>query len=176
MSTLLVGHVTKDGSLAGPKALEHVVDTVLYFEGERHHSHRVVRAVKNRFGAVSELGGTADAVGAVPPATLSAPVATQPVEAIPLRLPFREVFRIARGAVGSPEAGAPHIYVHVTADDGAEGWGEARPSPRWSYETPESVLTTVERYLAPALIGKNPFDIAGIHQTLQKTIAPSFST
>jgi DNA repair protein RadA/Sms len=52
----LVGHVTKEGSLAGPKALEHVVDTVLYFEGERHHSHRVVRAVKNRFGAVSELG------------------------------------------------------------------------------------------------------------------------
>jgi DNA repair protein RadA/Sms len=52
----LVGHVTKDGGLAGPKALEHVVDTVLYFEGERHHSHRVVRAVKNRFGAVSELG------------------------------------------------------------------------------------------------------------------------
>ena len=54
--TVLVGHVTKDGSLAGPKVLEHVVDTVLYFEGERHHSHRVVRAVKNRFGAISELG------------------------------------------------------------------------------------------------------------------------
>jgi DNA repair protein RadA/Sms len=54
--TFLVGHVTKDGNLAGPKALEHIVDTVLYFEGERHHAHRVVRAVKNRFGAVSELG------------------------------------------------------------------------------------------------------------------------
>jgi DNA repair protein RadA/Sms len=54
--TFLVGHVTKDGNIAGPKALEHVVDTVLYFEGERHHAHRVVRAVKNRFGAVSELG------------------------------------------------------------------------------------------------------------------------
>jgi len=54
--TFLVGHVTKEGSLAGPKALEHVVDAVLYFEGERHHSHRVVRAVKNRFGAVNELG------------------------------------------------------------------------------------------------------------------------
>src|SRR3954466_13327077 len=54
--TVLVGHVTKDGNLAGPKALEHIVDTVLYFEGERHHSHRVVRAIKNRFGAVSELG------------------------------------------------------------------------------------------------------------------------
>ena len=56
LPTFLVGHITKDGSLAGPKALEHIVDTVLYFEGERHHSHRVVRAVKNRFGAVSELG------------------------------------------------------------------------------------------------------------------------
>ena len=56
LPTILVGHVTKDGSLAGPKVLEHVVDTVLYFEGQQHHSHRVVRAVKNRFGAVSELG------------------------------------------------------------------------------------------------------------------------
>jgi DNA repair protein RadA/Sms len=56
LPTILVGHVTKDGSLAGPKVLEHVVDTVLYFEGERHHAHRVVRAVKNRFGAISELG------------------------------------------------------------------------------------------------------------------------
>jgi DNA repair protein RadA/Sms len=56
LPTVVVGHVTKDGSLAGPKVLEHVVDTVLYFEGEQHHAHRVVRAVKNRFGAVSELG------------------------------------------------------------------------------------------------------------------------
>jgi DNA repair protein RadA/Sms len=56
LPTVLVGHVTKDGSLAGPKVLEHVVDTVLYFEGTTHHAHRVVRAVKNRFGAVSELG------------------------------------------------------------------------------------------------------------------------
>jgi len=56
LPTVLVGHVTKDGNLAGPKVLEHVVDTVLYFEGTMHHAHRVVRAVKNRFGAVSELG------------------------------------------------------------------------------------------------------------------------
>ncbi len=52
----LIGHVTKDGSLAGPKALEHIVDAVLYFEGERHHNHRIVRAVKNRFGAANEVG------------------------------------------------------------------------------------------------------------------------
>jgi DNA repair protein RadA/Sms len=56
LPTFLVGHVTKDGSLAGPKVLEHIVDTVLYFEGERHHAYRLVRAVKNRFGAISELG------------------------------------------------------------------------------------------------------------------------
>ena len=52
----LIGHVTKDGNLAGPKALEHMVDTVLYFEGDQHHAHRVVRAVKNRYGAAGELG------------------------------------------------------------------------------------------------------------------------
>ena len=56
ITTFLIGHVTKDGSLAGPKSLEHIVDTVLYFEGERQQHHRIVRAVKNRFGAISELG------------------------------------------------------------------------------------------------------------------------
>jgi DNA repair protein RadA/Sms len=53
--SFLIGHITKDGSLAGPKSLEHMVDVVLYFEGERDHSHRVLRALKNRFGPVSEL-------------------------------------------------------------------------------------------------------------------------
>ncbi|TBR14932.1 MAG: DNA repair protein RadA, partial [Rugosibacter sp.] len=53
---ILVGHVTKDGSLAGPRVLEHIVDTVLYFEGDTHSSFRLVRAFKNRFGAVNELG------------------------------------------------------------------------------------------------------------------------
>jgi len=52
----LIGHVTKEGAIAGPKALEHIVDTVLYFEGERHHNHRILRAAKNRFGAANELG------------------------------------------------------------------------------------------------------------------------
>jgi len=53
--SFLIGHITKEGSLAGPKSLEHMVDVVLYFEGERDHSHRVLRALKNRFGPVSEL-------------------------------------------------------------------------------------------------------------------------
>jgi DNA repair protein RadA/Sms len=56
MATFLVGHVTKEGTLAGPRVLEHLVDTVLYFEGERHHAYRVLRAVKNRFGSTNEIG------------------------------------------------------------------------------------------------------------------------
>jgi len=56
IATFLVGHVTKEGALAGPRVLEHLVDTVLYFEGERYHSYRVLRAVKNRFGSTNELG------------------------------------------------------------------------------------------------------------------------
>ncbi|MBX3643085.1 MAG: DNA repair protein RadA [Rubrivivax sp.] len=55
-SLVLVGHVTKDGALAGPRVLEHIVDTVLYFEGDTHSSFRLVRAIKNRFGAVNEIG------------------------------------------------------------------------------------------------------------------------
>jgi len=54
--TLLVGHVTKDGAIAGPKLLEHMVDTVLYFEGDRNHIFRILRAVKNRFGSTNEIG------------------------------------------------------------------------------------------------------------------------
>lgn len=56
ISTFLVGHVTKEGSLAGPKILEHIVDCVLYFEGDRHQSFRILRAVKNRFGSTNEIG------------------------------------------------------------------------------------------------------------------------
>ena len=76
MSSVLVGHVTKDGALAGPRVLEHLVDTVLSFEGERHHALRLLRAVKHRFGSTDELGlfemtdgglaGRARPVGAVP--------------------------------------------------------------------------------------------------------------
>jgi DNA repair protein RadA/Sms len=56
MAVLLIGHVTKEGAIAGPRVLEHIVDTLLYFEGDTHSSFRLVRAVKNRFGAVNELG------------------------------------------------------------------------------------------------------------------------
>ncbi|MBO7406002.1 MAG: DNA repair protein RadA, partial [Clostridia bacterium] len=56
ITVFIVGHVTKEGSIAGPRVLEHMVDTVLYFEGERHLSYRILRAVKNRFGSTNEIG------------------------------------------------------------------------------------------------------------------------
>ena len=56
ISIFIVGHVTKEGNIAGPRLLEHMVDTVLYFEGDRHHTYRILRAVKNRFGSTNEIG------------------------------------------------------------------------------------------------------------------------
>ena len=91
--TFLVGHVTKDGSLAGPKALEHIVDTVLYFEGEKHHAHRLVRAVKNRFGAV-ERGRRVRDDGA------RAPRGAESLAAVPRRAP-RERRPVPRSCAAS---------------------------------------------------------------------------
>lgn len=56
ITVFIVGHVTKEGAIAGPRVLEHMVDTVLYFEGERHQNYRILRAVKNRFGSTNEIG------------------------------------------------------------------------------------------------------------------------
>ena len=56
IATFIVGHVTKEGAIAGPRVLEHLVDTVLYFEGDRHHAYRILRATKNRFGSTNEIG------------------------------------------------------------------------------------------------------------------------
>ena len=56
ITTIIIGHVTKDGNIAGPRVLEHMVDTVLYLEGERYFSYRILRSVKNRFGSTNEIG------------------------------------------------------------------------------------------------------------------------
>src|SRR5688500_3103894 len=97
------------------------------------------------------------------------------IDVFPLRLPFREEFRIARGSVGNPEQGAPHVYVRVRADDGSEGWGEARPSHRWSYETEESVVSTIRGYLEPSLKDVNLWDLRGVHAAMDSVIAPGIS-
>ncbi|UZJ80938.1 mandelate racemase/muconate lactonizing enzyme family protein [Fictibacillus sp. KU28468] len=92
------------------------------------------------------------------------------IEVFPLTLPMLQDFRISGGSVGDMQAGAPHVYVKITDKDGISGWGEARPSHRWSYETIESVTTTINTYFIPALIGKRIDDISYVHQVMNQEI------
>ncbi len=77
---------------------------------------------------------------------------------------------------GSGKAGRAAAIVKITADDGSVGWGESIPSRMWSYETLESVTTTLRTYLVPQLMGRDVFDIAGAHAVMNRYIAPSFQT
>ncbi len=104
----------------------------------------------------------AAAAGAAPPIRL--------IEIFPAPYPVTAYFKF----FAKPER--PTVFVKITCEDGAAGWGQSVPIPTWSYETPESVVSAIERYLAPPLIGRNPFDLAGIHEAMRKAIAPSFST
>jgi muconate cycloisomerase len=92
------------------------------------------------------------------------------IDVFPLRLPMKQNFLISGGSVGGVAQGAPHVYVRVVDDQGGEGWGEARPSHRWSYETLESVVTTLRRYIAPALAGAEVEDLQGVHRIMNREI------
>ena len=92
------------------------------------------------------------------------------IEVFPVIYPVTGHFRFF------PKPQRPAVFVKVTAEDGSAGWGQSVPTHTWSYETPESVASALREYLAPALIGCDPFDIAGAHQAMNRAIAPSFST
>ncbi len=96
------------------------------------------------------------------------------VDAFPIMYPTVGRFRFFEGPKGRPE-GRPAVVVKITAEDGTVGWGQSVPSQRWSYETIESVYTTIKHYLAPELIGKDAFDVDEIHALMGKSIAASFS-
>lgn len=96
------------------------------------------------------------------------------VEVLPVRLPLKAVVKLARGVSRSIEEGKQIALVKITADDGTVGWGEAGPSRRWSAETTHSTATTIKHYLAPILIGRDPFDIAGLHDAMDTELAPGF--
>lgn len=91
-----------------------------------------------------------------------------------------EAFRAPYGVTSYfrflPKPERPSVLVKITCEDGTVGWGQSVPLPTWSYETPESVLSTINVYLAPALAGKNPFNFEGNHLAMKKAIASSFST
>jgi muconate cycloisomerase len=96
------------------------------------------------------------------------------VDVFPVHVPARSVLRLARGTALSA-AGHPRAFVRVADVSGAEGWGEASPSPLWSDETQETVISTVRSYLAPAVCGHDPADIAGLHAAMDDVIAPGLT-
>lgn len=95
------------------------------------------------------------------------------LEVIPVWYPTVMRFKFFEGPTGYGRASA---IVKITADDGTVGWGESIPSPRWSYETLESVTPTIDLYLRPVLIGQNVFALHAIHAAMNREIADSFST
>jgi muconate cycloisomerase len=122
------------------------------------------------------LGGSAVALGAFPTRLLAMkPVKIAKIEVFPILYPMVGRFKFFEGPEGSP-TGRSAVLVKMTADDGTVGWGESVPIPKWSYETRETVTSTIRNYLAPELIGWNVYDIAGAHALMNHSIAASFST
>jgi L-alanine-DL-glutamate epimerase-like enolase superfamily enzyme len=97
------------------------------------------------------------------------------IETFPVSYATVRWFKFLEGPKGRL-AGRPSVVVKITADNGVVGWGQSVPSHRWSYETVESVETTINNYLAPELIGFDPFDEEAIRAAMNRIIAPSFST
>lgn len=93
---------------------------------------------------------------------------------VPLRLPLTRVLTLPRGASRTLDEGKRLLLLRVESDDGLVGWGEASPSRRWSAETLESALTSLERYLIPVALGRDPADLAGLHAALDAELAPGF--
>jgi L-alanine-DL-glutamate epimerase-like enolase superfamily enzyme len=97
------------------------------------------------------------------------------IEVFPVNYPMTGRFKFFEGPEGHMIGRAAAI-VKITASDGTVGWGESVPIPKWSYETLETVTTTIRNYLRPVLIGQKAFDLSGIHTIMNKNIAASFST
>jgi L-alanine-DL-glutamate epimerase-like enolase superfamily enzyme len=129
--------------------------------------------------AVLEILGVGAAGAMLPDVPLASQAAGKTriarVEVFPVRYPMQGRFKFFEGPEGSP-TGRPAVLVRVTDDTGGVGWGESVPIPKWSDETLETAATTIERYLAPELIGRDPADIAGAHAVMNQAIAPNFST
>jgi len=95
------------------------------------------------------------------------------IEIFPVLYPTVMRFKFFEGPSGTGRAA---VLIKITADDGTVGWGESVPVPRWSYETLEGAVSTIEKYLIPILLGRDPFDLKGIHTVMNREIANSFST
>jgi len=94
------------------------------------------------------------------------------VEMFVLNFSQKAVFVLAGGVVGAPGALSPRVLVKLTTDDGAVGWGEATPTPRWTYETTETIVTTLKKYLVPAVVGLEAWDLDSVHRAMERVINP----
>ena len=94
------------------------------------------------------------------------------VEVFTLGFPFKSVFVLAGGVAGDPNTLSNRVLVKVTTESGATGWGEATPTPRWTYETTETIVSTLRNYLAPAVIGIEVWNLDALHRTMERTINP----
>lgn len=94
------------------------------------------------------------------------------VETFVLEFPFRSAFLIAGGIAGAPGTPSPRVFVRLETASGAIGWGEATPTPKWTYETTETIVSTLKRYLAPAVIGMDVWDFDGLHRAMNRAISP----
>jgi muconate cycloisomerase len=100
----------------------------------------------------------------------------QRIEIFPIRLPVTHTFRFSSGTAGQAGDTAPFVLVKLTDSEGETGWGEGRPMPQWSYETLESVTSTLRQYLAPAILGQEITDRWGLHQRMYSAIGCGPST
>ena len=116
----------------------------------------------------------AAAIGGPAAAANPAGVKIERIDVYPVRYPTEGYFKFFEGPGGS--YGRAAVILKITADDGTVGWGQSVPVARWSYETLDTATIVLRNYLAPTLIGRDPLDILGAHQAMDKAIAPAFST
>jgi L-alanine-DL-glutamate epimerase-like enolase superfamily enzyme len=116
----------------------------------------------------------AAAIGGPAAAANPAGVKIERIDVYPVRYPTEGYFKFFEGPGGS--YGRAAVILKITADDGTVGWGQSVPVARWSYETLDTATIVLRNYLAPTLISRDPLDILGAHQAMDKAIAPAFST
>jgi muconate cycloisomerase len=98
------------------------------------------------------------------------------IEVFLLGLPFRSVFVLAGGVAGDPSALSHRVLVKLTTESGVAGWGESTPTPRWTYETSETIVTTLRNYLAPAVAGIEVWNFDALHHAMERAINPGVTS
>ena len=97
------------------------------------------------------------------------------VDVYPTAVGMMDVFNIGTGFVGDTGSAGDHVFVKITTDDGYTGWGEQRALPSWSYETTESITSTIRHHIAPLLLGQDPLNLNAIHDAIYNALKPAVS-